>query len=82
MNNTRKKAQKSSDSPKNPQNTTGLSDKSLTSTNKSAISSLSVNLGKISQNSLNFVARVHLLPAQKNQKTTAIKARRGFVNFI
>ncbi|MCA2653024.1 hypothetical protein [Microcystis sp. M061S2] len=69
-------------SPKNPYDATGLSDRTPTNQNKSAISSLSVNFGNLSQNSLNFAARVSLATAQKSdihQKTTANKARRGFV---
>ena len=81
MNNTRKIPQKSS-IPENPYNTTGYHDKSITSPIEALLSKIKANFGKISQNSLNFVARVGLGTAQKtqkNQKTTAIKARRGFV---
>lgn len=81
MNNTIKTPQKSSIFPENPYDATGLSDSATTSPIKPLLSRIKAYFGKISQNSLNFTARVHLLPAQKtqkNRKTTAIKARRGF----
>ena len=82
MNNTKKIPLKSSLSPKNPENTTGYHDKNLTSQNKSEVSKIKVNFGKISQNDANFAARVNLLAAQKNkknQKTAASTASRGFI---
>ncbi len=69
----------SSDSPKNPQNTTGLGDKTPTSQNKSEISRITANFAKISQDSLIFAARVSLDPAQKTQKTAASTTGRGFI---
>ncbi|MCA2939615.1 MAG: hypothetical protein IM319_10800 [Microcystis sp. M113S1] len=62
-------------SPKNPQNTTGLTDSLPTNQNKAAISSLSVNFGRISQNILNFAAQTSLYPAQKISIITASNDR-------
>jgi hypothetical protein len=78
MNNTIKSPQKSSI----PLNATGSCDNTPTNQNKSALSRITVNFGLNCQNKPNFAARVGLNTAQKiekNQKTTAIKARRGFV---
>jgi hypothetical protein len=58
----------SSDSPQNPQNTTGYHDKTPTSPIEALLNTITVNFGRISQNKLNFAARVHSLTAQKNQK--------------
>jgi hypothetical protein len=58
--------------PKNPYSTTGLTDKTPTNQNKAAISSLSVNFGNLSQNSLNFAAQTSLYPAQKISIITAV----------
>jgi hypothetical protein len=77
MNLTRKIPLLSSFSP----NATGLGDSIITSPIKVGISTITVNFAKISQNSLNFAARVSLLPAQKtqkNQKTTATSTSCGF----
>ena len=52
-------------SPKNPYDATGLGDNSITSQNKAEISTITVNFAKISQNILNFAARVGLDAAQK-----------------
>jgi hypothetical protein len=68
----------SSISPKNPYNATGLTDRTPTNQHKAAISSLSVNFGRISQNSLIFAARVRLLTAQKTQKAAASRNSCGF----
>jgi hypothetical protein len=57
--------QKSRVSQKNPYNTTGLTDKTPTSTNKAVISSLSVNFGDLSQDKPNFAAQIALYPVQK-----------------
>ena len=46
-------------------NSERLSDRKITSPIKSAISRIKANFGKISQNSLNFTARVGLGTAQK-----------------
>lgn len=62
MNYTRKTPQKSSI----PYNTTGYHDNSITSPIEVAISRITVNFGKISQNTLNFTARVHLDAVQKS----------------
>jgi hypothetical protein len=65
MNNTIKSPQKSRVSPKNPYDATGLSDRKITSPIEALLSRISGNFGKISQNSLNFTARVGLGTAQK-----------------
>jgi hypothetical protein len=62
----------SSDSPKNPQNTTGLTDRTPTNQNKSEISRITANFGKISQDKPNFTAQTSLDPAQKISITTAV----------
>jgi hypothetical protein len=72
MNNTRKIPLKSSIFPENPYNATGLTNRTPTNQHKAAISSLSVNFGKISQNKLNFTAQTSLYPAQKISITTAV----------
>jgi hypothetical protein len=74
MNLTRKIPLLSSFSP----NATGLSGNSINSPIKVGISTITVNFGKISQDSLIFAARVSLLPAQKTQKTTASRNSCGF----
>ena len=69
-------------SPLNPYDATGYHDKSITSPIEDGISKIKANFGKISQNSLNFVARVGLGTAQKtqkNQKTTASRNSCGFI---
>lgn len=81
MNNTIKTPQKSSIFPENPYSATGYHDKKIASPIEALLSKIKANFGKISQNSLNFAARVGLGAAQKSdthQKTTATKARRGF----
>jgi hypothetical protein len=81
MNNTRKLPLKSRVSQKNPYSTTGLGGNSITSPIKPLLSTITVNFGRISQNKLNFAARVHSLTAQKtqkNQKTTASRNSCGF----
>jgi hypothetical protein len=68
--------------PKNPYTTTGLGDRTPTNQNKSEISTITTNFGKISQDKPNFTARVSLDTAQKNkknQKTTAISTSCGFI---
>jgi hypothetical protein len=65
MNNTRKLPLKSRVSQKNPYDATGLGGNDVTSPIKAAISTIKVNFGKISQNSLIFAARVSLSTAQK-----------------
>jgi hypothetical protein len=65
MNNTIKTPQKSSIFPENPYNTTGLTDRKIASPTEGKISKIKVNFAKISQNSLNFAARVGLNTAQK-----------------
>jgi hypothetical protein len=65
----------SSDSPKNPQNTTGYHDKTPTSQNKSEISTITVNFAKISQDKPNFTAQTSLYPAQKISIITASNDR-------
>jgi hypothetical protein len=62
----------SSDSPQNPQNTTGLSDSIVTSPIKVGISTIKANFAKISQDSLIFAARASLDPAQKISIITAV----------
>jgi len=66
MNITRKSPQKSSIPLKNPYDATGLSDRTPNNQNKSAISTIAGDFGKISQNSLNFVARLLNSTAQKS----------------
>lgn len=65
MNNTRKLPQKSSISPQNPYSATGLSDRKITSPIKPLLSRIKADFGRISQNTLNFAARVGLGAAQK-----------------
>jgi hypothetical protein len=62
-------------SPKNPQNTTGLSDNSITSPIKVGISRIKANFGRNCQNKLNFAARVGLDAAQKISIITASNDR-------
>jgi hypothetical protein len=62
MNNTRKSQQKSRVS----QNTTGLTDRTPNSTNKSAISTIAGDFGRNCQNTLNFAAHISLYPVQKS----------------
>jgi hypothetical protein len=81
MNITTKTPQKSSI----PLNATGYHDRTPTSPIKPLLSRIKANFGRISQNTLNFAARLLKSTAQNpntHQKTTATKARRGFVNFI
>ncbi|MCZ8302131.1 MAG: hypothetical protein O9315_17990 [Beijerinckiaceae bacterium] len=61
MNNTIKTPQKSRVSL----NATGLSDRKITSPIEALLSRIKANFGKISQNTLNFVARVGLGTVQK-----------------
>ena len=66
MNNTRKKAQKSSIFPENPYDATGLTDRTPNSTDKSAISRIAGDFGNLSQDKLNFAAHISLYPVQKS----------------
>jgi hypothetical protein len=81
MNDTKKTPQKSSIFPENPYSTTGSCDKNPTSQNKSEISTITVNFGKISQNDANFAARASLDPAQKTQKNQKAAASRNSCGF-
>ncbi|MCZ8068377.1 MAG: hypothetical protein O9287_21250 [Microcystis sp. LE17-20D] len=65
MDNTIKTPQKSRVSPKNPQNTTGLTDRTPTNQNKALLSRIAGDFGKISQNDANFAAQIVSLPVQK-----------------
>jgi len=81
MNITIKTPQKSSNFSKNPYDATGSCDNTPTKQNKAVISRIAGDFGLNCQNDANFAARAGLGAAQKSnthQKTTAIKARRGF----
>lgn len=65
MNYTIKLPQKSRVSPKNPQNTTGLTDRTPTNQNKALLSRIAGDFGKISQNDANFAAHISVIPVQK-----------------
>ncbi|WP_147071775.1 hypothetical protein [Microcystis aeruginosa] len=52
--------------PQNPLNATGLTDKTPNNQNKSAISRIAGDFGKISQNSLYFAAHISVIPVQKS----------------
>jgi len=47
-------------------NATGLTDKTPNNQNKSAISRIAGDFGKISQNSLYFAAHISVIPVQKS----------------